>query len=101
MNLEIKEAGTARKIATVSFDANEVSEKENQACREISGVANIPGFRKGKAPVSIIRQKFSKELKEELNRKISTDAYEAVLAEKDLKVFSILKIFLFKWFIIQ
>jgi len=92
VNLEIKEAGTARKIATVSFDANEVSEKENQACREISGVANIPGFRKGKAPVSIIRQKFSKELKEELNRKISTEAYEAVLAEKDLKVFSILKI---------
>ena len=92
MNLELKEAGTARKIATISFDAKEVSAKENQACREISRVANIPGFRKGKAPVSIIRKKFSKELKEELNRKISTEAYEAVLAEKDLKVFSILKI---------
>jgi len=92
VNLEIKEAGTARKIATVSFDAKEVSEKENQACREISRVANIPGFRKGKAPTSVIRKKFSKELKDELNRKISTEAYEAVLAEKDLRVFSILNI---------
>ncbi|MDG1138746.1 MAG: trigger factor [Opitutales bacterium] len=92
MNLEIKEAGTARKIATVSFDANEVSEKENHACREISRVANIPGFRKGKAPTSIIRKKFSKELKDELNRKISTEAYEAVLAEKNLRVYSILKV---------
>ena len=48
VNLEIKEAGTARKIATVSFDAAEVSKKESQACNEISRVANIPGFRKGK-----------------------------------------------------
>ncbi len=92
MNLEIKDAGTARKIATVSFDATEVSKKESQACHEISRVANIPGFRKGKAPTSVIRKKFSRELKDELNRKISTEAYEAVLAEKDLRIHSILKV---------
>ncbi|MEC8355457.1 MAG: trigger factor, partial [Verrucomicrobiota bacterium] len=92
MNLEIKDAGTARKIATVSFDAAEVSKKESQACHEISRVANIPGFRKGKAPTSVIRKKFSRELKDELNRKISTEAYEAVLAEKDLRIHSILKV---------
>ena len=92
VNLEIKEAGTARKIATVSFDADEVSAKENQACKEISRVANIPGFRKGKAPVAVIRKRFSKELLDELNRKISTEAYQAVLAEKELRVHSILKI---------
>ena len=41
-------------------------------------MANIPGFRKGKAPENVIRKKYSKELKEELNRKVSTTAYEAV-----------------------
>lgn len=92
MNLEIKEAGTARKIAVVSFDADEVSNKESQACREISRLANIPGFRKGKAPLAVIRKKFSRELRDELNRKISTEAYEAVLAEKDIRVHSILKV---------
>ena len=38
VNLEIKEAGTARKIATVTFESNEVSEKEKQACLEFTGV---------------------------------------------------------------
>ena len=92
MNLKIKEAGTARKIATISFDADEVTAKESEACREIAKVANIPGFRKGKAPIGVIRQKYSKELKDELNRKISTEAYEAVLADKEIRVYSILKI---------
>ena len=92
MNLEIKEAGTARKIATVTFESEEVSEKEKQSCQELCRVANIPGFRKGKAPLTIIRKRFSKELHEELNRKISTEAYEAVLAKKDLRVYSILKV---------
>ena len=59
---------------------------------EIAKVANIPGFRKGKAPIGVIRQKYSKELKDELNRKISTEAYEAVLADKEIRVYSILKI---------
>ena len=29
MNLELKDAGTARKIAIVSFDSNEIESKEN------------------------------------------------------------------------
>jgi trigger factor len=55
-------------------------------------MANIPGFRKGKAPEQVIRKKYSKELKEELNRKVSTTAYEAVLDHKDIRVYSILKV---------
>ena len=71
MNLSIKEAGTARQIATVTFDAEEIQTKEKEACNEIGKVANIPGFRKGKAPSNVIRKRFSKELNDELTRKLS------------------------------
>lgn len=92
MNVEIKEAGDARKVAIVTFESEEVSDQENQVCKEFSRMANIPGFRKGKAPEQVIRKKYSKELKEELNRKVSTAAYEAVLEHKDIRVYSILKV---------
>ena len=92
MNLELKDAGTARKIAIVSFDAEEIKTKENEACKEIGKVANIPGFRKGKAPANVIRKRYSRELKDELTRKVSTDAYESILDNKDIKVYSILKV---------
>ena len=72
MNVEIKEAGDARKIVNVSFDTDEMSEKGKQVCKELSRIANIPGFRKGKAPEQIIRKKFASEITQELSRKVST-----------------------------
>jgi trigger factor len=68
VNLEIKEAGDARKVALVSFDSEEISDQEKQVCKEFGRMANIPGFRKGKAPLQVIKKRYSKELKEELNR---------------------------------
>ena len=92
MNVDIKDAGVARKIATVSFDSDEVSKHESKVCQELGKLVNIPGFRKGKAPANVIRKKYAKELKDELNRKVSTAAYEAVLENKDIKVYSVLKV---------
>ena len=92
MNVEIKEAGDARKIVNVSFDSDEMSEKGKQVCKELSRLANIPGFRKGKAPEQVIRKKFANEIVQELSRKVSTAAYEAVIENKDFKVYSILKV---------
>jgi len=92
VNVEIKDAGEARKIATVTFDAEEVTQKEKSVCQELTKMVSIPGFRKGKAPVQVIRKKYGKEINEELNRKVSTAAYEAVLEHKEVKVYSILKV---------
>jgi trigger factor len=92
VNLEIKEAGDARKVALVSFDSEEISDQEKQVFKEFGRMANIPGFRKGKAPLQVIKKRYSKELKEELNRKVSTTAYEAVLEHKDIRVYSVLKV---------
>jgi trigger factor len=92
VNVEIKEAGDARKIVNVTFDSDEMSEKGNQVCKELSRLANIPGFRKGKAPEQVVRKKYASEITQELSRKVSTAAYEAVLENKDIKVYSILKV---------
>jgi len=92
VNVEIKEAGDARKIVNVSFDSDEMSAKDKEVCRELGRMANIPGFRKGKAPEQVIRKKYSKEIHQELTRKVSTAAYEAVLENKEIKVYSVLKV---------
>ena len=92
MNVDIKDAGVARKIATVNFDAEEVSKHESKVCQDLGKMVSIPGFRKGKAPAQIIRKKYAKELREELNRKVSTVAYETLLEQKEIKIYSVLKV---------
>ena len=41
---------------------------------------------------NVIRKRFSKELNDELTRKLSTEAYESIMENKDFKVYSILKV---------
>ena len=50
MSVEIKDAGDARKVALVTFESDEVTSQESQVCKQFGRMANIPGFRKGKAP---------------------------------------------------
>jgi trigger factor len=92
VNVDIKDAGVARKIATVSFESEEVSKHESKVCQELGKAVSIPGFRKGKAPANVIRKKYARELKDELIRKVSTAAYEAVIENKDIKIYSVLKV---------
>ena len=45
-----------------------------------------------KHPTPLFEKKFAKELKGELSRKVSTDAYEALLGRDDLKIYSVVKV---------
>ena len=92
VKIELKDAGDARKVATITFEAEEVAEREKKVCKDFANQANIPGFRKGKVPPSVIRSRFGKQMNEELKRQVSTDAYEAVLKRDDLRVHSVLKV---------
>jgi len=92
VKIELNDAGDARKVATITFEAEEVTEKEKKVCKDFANQANIPGFRKGKVPPNVIRSRFGKQIGEELKRQVSTDAYEAVLELDDQRVHSILKV---------
>lgn len=92
MNVELKDAGEARKVATVTFEAEEVAEKEKAVLKDFTKLARIPGFRSGKAPANVVRKQFSREMNEELMRKLSTEAYEAVLEQDGLRIHSVLSV---------
>jgi trigger factor len=92
VKIELKDAGDARKVASITFEAEEIAEKEKKVCKEFANQANVPGFRKGKVPPNVIRSRFGKQMGEELKRQVSTDAYEALLKRDDLRVHSVLKV---------
>ncbi|MBX9743392.1 MAG: trigger factor [Chthoniobacterales bacterium] len=65
-------------------------ERFNQEWKRIAGeycrLARIPGFRKGKAPLSAIEKKFSKEIQEEATEKTITAALREILTERKLNL---------------
>ncbi len=59
------ESSTKREIA-VEIPAEEVSRETQNLIQKYQKLARIPGFRKGHAPASIIRQRFAEDLKSDV-----------------------------------
>lgn len=64
--------------------ANEV-EQSKEMLLEIKEDAEIPGFRKGKAPVKLVGRKFSKVVKKEVVGKLVSESFQKLVSDEDLK----------------
>ncbi len=92
MKVEIKNTSDTRKVATVSFAADEVAKEEKEVLQLFAEHAKIPGFRPGKAPAQVIRTRFGEKIKEEWLNRLSAAARDAVLDLDELRVHQLLKI---------
>ncbi|MFP6615649.1 MAG: trigger factor, partial [Candidatus Hydrogenedentota bacterium] len=64
--------------------ANEV-EQSKEMLQEIKQDAEIPGFRRGKAPVKLVERKFSKAVKKEVVGKLVSESFQKLVSDEDLK----------------
>lgn len=73
------------------FEAEEakeiISDVEKVFCRE----ASIPGFRKGKVPLGIIKKEFASQLKEEYSNKLMSKYFVKAIKAEDIKLVEIAK----------
>lgn len=86
MNIEVEKVSATAVKLTVSVPFSELEGEIQQAYTRIAKQVNIPGFRKGKVPSSIIDQRFGRGavLEEALNQAIPA-AYDKAIRENDLK----------------
>jgi len=90
LNLTIEDITETRKKLHVSFTSEEVEKEQGKILKDFSGHARISGFRPGKAPQSLIQQRYRKELAEELDRKITSLAYETAVKESEMDIFAVI-----------
>lgn len=88
MNLQVAIADVAdcQKELTIEIGANEVQEEYNKAYNGFARYAKVPGFREGKAPRAVIKQRFTKEIKSEVVKQLVPHALGHVIEEHKLRV---------------
>ena len=91
MNILSSDINKTRRKITVSFDSSEICSEETSLLKEFSKAAKIPGFRPGKVPESLIRKRFSKEIADELKRKITSSAYKEALGAIEEEVLTVVE----------
>lgn len=81
---ETKSEGLSREFS-VSLPASEIEEKISHRLKEIAQTAQLPGFRPGKVPVSMLRKRYGPSVMGEILEKAVGDSSQQALADKDVR----------------
>jgi len=75
---------TCRRELDLEIPAEEVSKAMERVAKEFARVARVPGFRPGKAPISLIRRRFADDIKGEVLQSLVPERVEKAVAEQKL-----------------
>ena len=81
---ETKSEGLSREFK-IALPAAEIEEKISHRLKELAQTANMPGFRPGKVPVSVLRKKYGPSVMGEVLERAVNDSSQQALAEKGLR----------------
>jgi trigger factor len=84
--LNIEEISPIEKKVEVEIPAGRVTSETHRLTGEYSREAEVPGFRPGKVPHSVIRARFSKELHEEVTKRLIADTFYGIAKEKQWEI---------------
>lgn len=84
MNVTATETGTWRRTLEIEASAESVLERLAEAYKTYSKSLNLPGFRKGKVPVAIVKKQFGKAIEGEVLQKMMEEFYREASQSEDL-----------------
>ena len=88
LQMEVRSETPCRKDFDFTVPAAAIAREADRAARDFALSVNIPGFRRGKAPVAMLKSRFADEINRELKRRIVYAAFDRVSEDKDLDLVS-------------
>ena len=88
MNLQVteKKVDGVERLLQVEVPADMVRQAEEKAVRRYATTARLPGFRPGKAPPAMIRQRFGEAIRQEAVESLIQEAYKQVVGDSEVKL---------------
>ncbi len=85
MKIEIEEIDTCNKRIKVEIPHADYKKKVNEQYAKVGMQINVPGFRKGKVPLSLIENRYGPEVKREVLTQIITESITHAIEEKGIR----------------
>ncbi len=92
MKKSIESVSSVEKRIRVEVPADEVSRRVEAGYAEVRKIAPLRGFRKGKAPMSMVRRVFKESVEADVAEKLVRDSLSEAVKENDLKILSLPKV---------
>jgi trigger factor len=84
--VQITDDGPSRKKISIEVPADAVERKIGDSLDTVAAEAELPGFRKGRAPMRLIEKRFSDVITREAKNELVTSAYSDAVESNNLKV---------------
>lgn len=84
MQFELHERSQITREVDITVPADEVGKKWSEVSREFARSARIPGFRQGKAPLSVVQKKYESDIRGEIVDRLLPEFAGKVLKETRL-----------------
>jgi trigger factor len=75
VNVTVENLAPCKKLVRFEVDVKAVDEAFGVVTKDFMKHAKLPGFRPGKAPEAMVTKQYSKDIEEEVKRKLIGDAY--------------------------
>src|SRR5258708_5015413 len=76
---------TCRRELDVEIPSEEVQKSLEKVAKEFARIARVPGFRPGKAPITLIRRRFAEDIKSEVLQSLVPEHLEKAVTEKNFR----------------
>ncbi len=83
--LNFEDVSPVQKTIEVEIPAELLTREANRVTNEFSREAQVPGFRPGKVPASVIRNRFAKEIQEEVLTRVLSSSFREAIEGKGLE----------------
>lgn len=92
MNISIAEINNTRKSVVVTISTQELKNFEAEILQSFAQQAKIAGFRPGKAPMHLIKQRYKSAIEDELHSKAISKAYDYLKSDGNIAIYGIAEI---------
>ena len=92
MKTEVANVSDVERRVTVEVDAEKVTGSIDKAYKNLQKKVRLPGFRPGKAPISILQKHFKAQIEEEVINELVQKTFPEVMEKEDLKPVSMPKV---------
>lgn len=88
MKTEVKEISPTQKEIHIEIEADVVRKVYEKVSRKYSQHANVPGFRKGFAPLDVVRMRYKEDIKNDVLRELLPDNVAKAIEDNNLEPLS-------------
>lgn len=85
MQVSVESKEGLKRQMTVELPAEKINEAMESRLKEVSRSANMDGFRPGKVPMSVIRKRFSEQVRQEVFGDLVQSSYFEALTQEKLE----------------